>query len=273
MSEVQGWGLFLGEDLPSNSFVGEYKGESISASESDRRGAIYAYVSQEYLFNLNRDHQLDGSRFGNKTRFINNSKAREFINVFPKVMLVNGVTRIGLFTNRAIKAGEELLYDYGYPADLVQGEFWEKHERAIEHNGVVTPIAKPKFRPRMAKNAVDTPGNDDEDSPVRKGAPSAQKKKKKRKRRANVEIEDSDGAMEVDAGVQEAVVEVQNDTDSSEYAESSAEMSSQGSAEEELDESEDELSIPIKPIDRRRGGEAQRRAAQTRKLNKLRRGL
>lgn len=277
MSEVQGWGLFLGEDLPANSFVGEYKGENISASESDRRGAIYAYVSQEYLFNLNRDNQLDGSRFGNKTRFINNSKAKEFINVFPKVMFVNGVTRIGLFTNRAIKAGEELLYDYGYPAELVKGEFWEKHERAIEHNGVVTPIAKPKFRPRMAKNAVDTPGQeDDEPSPVMRKARHVPEKKK-RKRLAEEDMPDL-GKRSTDAEEDgEGHMLATGATDSSEYEESSPEdgTSSHVSGSDEVDESEDELSIPTRRVpaarvDRRRGGEAQRRAAQTRMLNRQR---
>lgn len=275
MSEVQGWGLFLGEDLPANSFVGEYKGENISATESDRRGAIYAYVSQEYLFNLNKDNQLDGSRFGNKTRFINNSKAKEFINVFPKVMFVNGVTRIGLFTSRAIKAGEELLYDYGYPAELVKGEFWEKHERAIEHNGVVTPIAKPKFRPRMAKNAVDTPGQeDDEPTPVRKNGRSPTKQKRKRR---IADLADSD-----EEGPSRHMI-TNGGTDSSEYeaedSSSEEEASSHESAEQEIDESSDELghdspvakrNVAQGRIDRRRGGEAQRRAAETRKLNKLR---
>lgn len=285
ISEVQGWGLFLGEDLPANSFVGEYKGENVSASESDRRGAIYAYVSQEYLFNLNQDNQLDGSRFGNKTRFINNSKAKEFINMFPKVMFVNGVTRIGLFTNRAIRAGEELLYDYGYPSDLVEGEFWEKYQRANEHNGVITPIAKPKFRPRMAKNAVDTPGQDDEDDDNHTLSSRKNNRfppKGKRKRRMEEIFADSDEEEETQV-MSGRYASVRSDTNSSDFeadergGEPSSEdgMTSHDSGVEEVDESEDELSVPMRRVvparlDRRRGGEAQRRAARTRKLNKLR---
>jgi histone-lysine N-methyltransferase EZH2 len=51
-SEVQGWGLFAGQDIEKDEFIGEYRGEVISRDESDRRGAVYHYRGLEYLFGV-----------------------------------------------------------------------------------------------------------------------------------------------------------------------------------------------------------------------------
>lgn len=37
-SNVSGWGLFMGEDMKQDDYLGEYKGESISQDEAERRG-------------------------------------------------------------------------------------------------------------------------------------------------------------------------------------------------------------------------------------------
>ncbi len=61
-SEIQGWGLFAGQDIKALEFVGEYKGEIISKEESDRRGAVYHYRGLEYLFKLNKSESLPHDR-------------------------------------------------------------------------------------------------------------------------------------------------------------------------------------------------------------------
>lgn len=53
-SEVQGWGLFAGQDIKKNEFIGEYKGELLSEEEMRRRGAVYHFMDTEYLFRLNK---------------------------------------------------------------------------------------------------------------------------------------------------------------------------------------------------------------------------
>jgi histone-lysine N-methyltransferase EZH2 len=53
-SDIQGWGLYMGEDVKTNEFLGEYKGEIVSKTEGDRRGAVYHYRGIEYLFGLNK---------------------------------------------------------------------------------------------------------------------------------------------------------------------------------------------------------------------------
>ena len=125
VSEVHGWGLYAGEDIAKSEFISEYKGELISIPEGNRRGTVYHNLKLEYLFKLSKDQELDGSRFSNKARFINNSSVAKNINVLSKKLLCNGVIRIMLYAARDITAGEELFYDYGYDKE-VRKNFKEK---------------------------------------------------------------------------------------------------------------------------------------------------
>jgi len=62
-SMVHGFGLYAGEDIKKDSFIGEYKGEVISVQESQRRSTIYGYQQTMYLFGLNKsEHPLSSSR-------------------------------------------------------------------------------------------------------------------------------------------------------------------------------------------------------------------
>lgn len=113
-SKVHGFGLYAGQNIKKDDFVGEYKGEIISKTETERRGTIYEVQKLSYLFILNRDQELDSQRFGNKIRFINHadpdSRSR---NVGPKIMLCNMVHRIGMYALKDIPEGQELYFDYG----------------------------------------------------------------------------------------------------------------------------------------------------------------
>ncbi|KPI39702.1 Histone-lysine N-methyltransferase EZH2 [Cyphellophora attinorum] len=130
-SEVQGYGLFAGQDLKEDDFVHEYRGEIISDAESDRRGALYHLAGLEYLFTLNTEQQVDANSLGNKARFMNNSLKEANINVQGRIMLCSGQHRIGLFAKKDIEAGEELLWDYGYP-EVVTEQFWERGEKSAK---------------------------------------------------------------------------------------------------------------------------------------------
>lgn len=84
VSRVSGWGVFAHSEIKRGSLIAEYRGELISHAEADRRGKIYDIVNKSYLFNLSDQQVMDGFRFGNKTRFSNNSKTRD--NCEPMVM-------------------------------------------------------------------------------------------------------------------------------------------------------------------------------------------
>jgi histone-lysine N-methyltransferase EZH2 len=64
---------------------------------------------------------IDAARLGNKTRFINHAdNEKDGLNCEAKILFVNGEHRIKFITLRDVKAGEELLFNYGK-------KFAEKH--------------------------------------------------------------------------------------------------------------------------------------------------
>ena len=111
-SNVHGWGLFAGENIKVGDFIVEYVGEKISRMEADRRGLLYDNKDLTYLFNLNKELDLDSTRRGNKAKYANCNF--DDPNMIIKVMTVAGDHRVGLYAKRNILAGEELDFDYGY---------------------------------------------------------------------------------------------------------------------------------------------------------------
>jgi len=128
-SGVAGFGLYAGERIRKNEYIGEYKGEILSKDEADRRGSIYHYRSTNYLFKLNTgvcttprvmtrllmkrpEQDVDSTLGGNKTRFINHSSDSKNINCGPHLLLYNTVTRLGMYATTNIEVGEELFFDY-----------------------------------------------------------------------------------------------------------------------------------------------------------------
>ncbi|KAM0678072.1 Histone-lysine N-methyltransferase ezh1 [Binucleata daphniae] len=115
-SLIAGFGLFALEDINKNQFVIEYVGELISHNEAERRGFFYDRKKISYLFDLSiRDDEdygtIDATKIGNSSRFINHSINA---NVEARQMMVNGMLRMGFYTNRKIRSGEELFFDYKY---------------------------------------------------------------------------------------------------------------------------------------------------------------
>ena len=56
-STVHGFGLYAGEPIAKDEFIGEYQGEIITRDETERRGAIYDFQKLSYIFDLNRGKQ------------------------------------------------------------------------------------------------------------------------------------------------------------------------------------------------------------------------
>ncbi|KAK4990115.1 hypothetical protein LTR50_002745 [Elasticomyces elasticus] len=123
-STVHGYGLYAGEAILQNEYIGEYKGEILTKGEAVRRGAIYEHQKLSYLFSLNRDQEIDSTRAGNKIRFMNHSNNEKVMNVYPKILLCNTIHRIGMYAKRDLRPGEELFFDYGddFHRDLINIE-------------------------------------------------------------------------------------------------------------------------------------------------------
>jgi histone-lysine N-methyltransferase EZH2 len=134
-SGVHGFGLYAGEKIHEHDFVGEYRGEIITKSESARRGAVYEHQKLSYVFSLNKTQDIDSTYFGNKVRFINHANPRS-ANLYPRIMIVNLIHRIGLFGSRTTKVGEELLFNYGpeFPEDQLGGAKSTSKEMIEEGN-------------------------------------------------------------------------------------------------------------------------------------------
>ncbi|KAK6508549.1 hypothetical protein TWF506_010636 [Arthrobotrys conoides] len=97
------------EPIKKDRFIGEYTGEVIPEAEADCR--VTNYDSSSFLFEINSSHEIDSTQYGNKTRYLNHSKAEP--NCVSKVLLVNGIHRIAFRALVDIEPGEELLFNYG----------------------------------------------------------------------------------------------------------------------------------------------------------------
>jgi SET domain-containing protein len=101
-----GLGLFADEDIPKGKCLIEYVGRVISKEEE--------YTSRsQYLFEVNKNKTIDGTTRTNTARYINHSHR-------PNCEVEIHKARVYIFSRRAIKAGEELSYDYG-------NEFFDEH--------------------------------------------------------------------------------------------------------------------------------------------------
>jgi SET domain-containing protein len=106
ISQIHGTGGFARADILADTEIVEYVGERISKEESSRR----CEANNEYIFDLDDEHDLDGNVEWNPARFINHSCA-------PNCEAQWDEEHIWIVAVRDIKAGEELTFNYGY--DLV----------------------------------------------------------------------------------------------------------------------------------------------------------
>ncbi|KAH9940135.1 SET domain-containing protein [Epithele typhae] len=107
-----GIGLFLAEDAEKGDLVLEYVGELICEPTFDTRHIVALARGRSYVFGVNEQVSIDSTYAGNPARFINHASAGK-ANVRPSIMLVYGNQRVGLYAKRKLKAGVELLMDYG----------------------------------------------------------------------------------------------------------------------------------------------------------------
>lgn len=120
-SGVHGYGLFARRAIASGERVVEYVGERITKGEAWRREQVRLAAqaagrdSCVYIFELNQRHDIDGGVRWNLARRMNHSCEPNC-----ETEVVRG--RIWIVARRAIPAGEELSYDYGF--DYVD---WREH--------------------------------------------------------------------------------------------------------------------------------------------------
>lgn len=119
-SHIHGWGLFTKRELPKDSMIVEYQGEVVRRSVADVREKQYEISGEGscYMFRLDLERIVDATKIGCMARFMNHSCQP---NAYAKVISVE--TEIGqdkkimVFSNRDIKMGEEITYDYKFQVE------------------------------------------------------------------------------------------------------------------------------------------------------------
>ncbi|XP_041712339.1 histone-lysine N-methyltransferase SUV39H1 isoform X1 [Coregonus clupeaformis] len=122
----RGWGVRASERIKKHSFVMEYVGEIITTEEAERRGQVYDRQGATYLFDLDYvedEYTVDAARYGNVSHFVNHScnPNLQVYNVFID-NLDERLPRLAFFSNRGIRAGEELTFDYNMQIDPIDVE-------------------------------------------------------------------------------------------------------------------------------------------------------
>lgn len=118
-TEKKGYGLRVNTDLHPNDFIFEYIGEVINEPTFRRRTIQYDEegIKHFYFMSLTKNEFVDATKKGNLGRFCNHSCNP---NCYVDKWVVGEKLRMGIFAERHIKAGEELVFNYNvdrYGAD------------------------------------------------------------------------------------------------------------------------------------------------------------
>ncbi|KAF1917969.1 hypothetical protein BDU57DRAFT_444352 [Ampelomyces quisqualis] len=118
-TEKKGFGLRANTDMLPGDFVFEYIGEVIDERTFRRRMIQYDEegIKHFYFMSLTKGEFVDATKKGNLGRFCNHSCNP---NCFVDKWVVGDKLRMGIFVERKVKAGEELVFNYNvdrYGAD------------------------------------------------------------------------------------------------------------------------------------------------------------
>lgn len=110
-TEKKGYGLRTQTDLRANDFIFEYLGEVIGENVFRRRMQQYDQdgIKHFYFMSLTKGEFVDATKKGNLGRFCNHSCNP---NCYVDKWVVGDKLRMGIFAERDIQAGEELVFNY-----------------------------------------------------------------------------------------------------------------------------------------------------------------
>lgn len=110
-TEKKGYGLRANTDLYADEFIYEYIGEVIDEARFRRRMVQYDEegIKHFYFMSLTKGEFVDATKKGNLGRFCNHSCNP---NCYVDKWVVGDKLRMGIFAERKIKAGEELVFNY-----------------------------------------------------------------------------------------------------------------------------------------------------------------
>lgn len=135
-SAIHDWGLFAMENIGADEMVIEYVGDVIRPVLADDRERRYEKqgIGSSYLFRIDLDYVVDATKCGNLARFVNHScevrtedseiEIKTFMtfltlqpNCYAKVIKIDQVSKIVIYSKQTIAIGEEITYDYKFPIE------------------------------------------------------------------------------------------------------------------------------------------------------------
>jgi len=122
-SKIHGNGVIATAPIRKGEYIVEYKGQLIDPKVADSEHHGDLTTGHTFLFTLNEDYIINANVKGNIAKWINCScdpNAEAFVHEYKG----KGNTKdprkdqVIIEARRAIKAGEEILYDYGFEFDV-----------------------------------------------------------------------------------------------------------------------------------------------------------
>lgn len=112
-TDKKGFGIRADADIPPETFLIEYVGEVLNNKQFEKRAGKYSKQKNRhyYFMALRSNAIIDATVKGNISRFINHSCDP---NAMTQKWTINGELRVGFFSIRYIKKGEEITFDYQY---------------------------------------------------------------------------------------------------------------------------------------------------------------
>lgn len=118
-SPIHGHGVFAVREMPAGHRVIQYRGALVTHDEADDLHDGGVETGHTFLFTLNDQYIIDGTRSGNAARWINHSCDPNCEAVIAEhVGKDRSRDRIFIETIRAVRADEELSYDYGIKLEV-----------------------------------------------------------------------------------------------------------------------------------------------------------
>ncbi|KAF8554278.1 SET domain-containing protein [Imleria badia] len=115
---IYGLGAFACQTMKPGTFLGNYVGHILTNELAEKTIELAKHTLLNYLFEVTPDEPdvqlstFDAAYLGNATRFLNHAEKGK-ANVEARITLVIGEHQLGFFTTKKVKAGDELLLDYG----------------------------------------------------------------------------------------------------------------------------------------------------------------
>lgn len=158
-SKIHGNGVFAIADIKKGEPIMEYKGRLMTNEEADERYSTDLESGHTFLFILNKEWVIDAGVDGNDARWINTGCEP---NAVAFVHEHKGKDRrkdkVIIEAKRAIKTGEEIIYDYGImmdePPSKAELEAWACRCGSPKCRGTMLKWKKPrvpKAKPQARK--------------------------------------------------------------------------------------------------------------------------